>query len=85
MPNFRYLTWISRSLRSEGQVPYSVLERLIAPSVVVAKYEDNTSINKKVMIKVLDDNGIGNIRGNDDMAKTRFFFQKSRAKNYELS
>ena len=49
--NFGTWPWLSRSLRSKGQVYYSVLEDIV-PSVVVAKYEENTSRNKKVIINV---------------------------------
>ena len=37
---------MSRSLRNEDHVLYSVIEGVV-PTVVVAKYEDNTSRNKK--------------------------------------
>ena len=41
---FSYLTL---NLRNEGQVQYNALEGVVT-SVVVAKYEDNTHINKNV-------------------------------------
>ena len=43
----------AKSLRSEGHVLYSALDGLV-PSVVLAKYEGNSSRNKKVMLNVKD-------------------------------
>jgi hypothetical protein len=68
----------------EGQGQCGLLKGLV-PRVVVAKYEDNTPRNKKVMIQVQVCGRERQRRHNYSNTSTLFFKKKSRAKNYQFS